>query len=125
VPAYAPVTQGGFYNYVLFHILPNGTVQFAFQPVLNSIAVAAPSTALIIGTREQLAATGTTPTGDDLAALQVPIANPASHVWSSSNPQVAEVNSDTGQVIARSPGTATISVLSGGVTGTVTVTVTR
>jgi hypothetical protein len=125
VPAYAPVTQGGFYNYVLFHILPNGTVQFAFQPVLDSISVTAPSTALTIGTREQLAATGTTPTGDDLAALQVPIANPASHVWSSSNPQVADVNSGTGQVIARSPGTATISVLSGGVTGTVTVTVTR
>jgi hypothetical protein len=35
------------------------------------------------------------------------------------------VDPSTGQVQARSPGTTTISVLSGGLTGTVTVTVTR
>jgi hypothetical protein len=125
VPAYATVDQGGFYNYALFHILPDGTIQFAFQPVLDSIAVTAPQPSLTIGAQEQLTAIGTTPTGDDLAALQVPIANPASHAWSSSDPQVATVNPSTGQVFARSPGTATINVLSGGVTGTVTVTVTR
>jgi hypothetical protein len=34
------------------------------------------------------------------------------------------VNPYTGELYARSPGTATISVESGGVTGTVTVTVT-
>ena len=125
VPAYATADQGGFYNYALFHILPDGTIQFAFQPVLDSIAVAAPQPSLKIGAREQLSATGTTPTGDDLAALQVPIADPASHVWSSSDPRVAVVDPSTGQVLARSPGTARISVLSGGVTGTVTVTITR
>jgi Phosphodiester glycosidase/Bacterial Ig-like domain (group 2)/Calcineurin-like phosphoesterase len=125
VPAYATADQGGFYNYALFHILPDGTIQFAFQPVLDSIAVTAPQPSLTTGAREQLTATGTTPTGDDLAALQVPIADPASHVWSSSDPRVAVVDPSTGQLFARSPGTATISVLSGGVTGTVTVTVTR
>jgi hypothetical protein len=125
VAAYAPVDQGGFYNYALFHILPDGTVQFAFQPVLDSIAVTAPQPTLAIGAREQLTATGTTPTGDDLAALQVPIADPASHLWSSSDSRVATVDPQTGQLVARSPGTATISVLSGGVTGTVTVKVTR
>jgi uncharacterized protein YjdB len=124
VPAYAPVNQGGFYNYVLFHVLPDGTVQFAVQPVLASIAVTAPSASLAVGTTEQLTATGTTPTGDDLTALQVPIAAPASDLWSSSNPQVAGVDPTTGKVSARAPGTATISVLSGGVTGTVTITVT-
>jgi Phosphodiester glycosidase/Bacterial Ig-like domain (group 2) len=125
VPAYTTVDQGGFYNYALFHIQPDGTIQFAFQPVLDSIAVTAPQPSLRIGAREQLTATGTTPTGDDLAAIQVPIANPASHQWSSGNSRVAEVDPSTGQLVARSPGTATISVLSGGVTGTVTVTVTR
>jgi Bacterial Ig-like domain (group 2) len=125
VPAYATVDQGGFYNYALFHILPDGTIQFAFQPVLDSIAVTAPQPTLKIGAREQLTATGTTPTGDDLAALQVPIADPASHVWSSGDPRVTVVDPSTGQVHARSPGTATISAASGGVTGTVTVTVAR
>ena len=124
VPPYATVDQGGFYNYALFHILPDGTVQFAIQPVVNSIAVTAPQPSLTRGATEQLTATGTTPTGDDLAAQQVPIANPASHVWSSSDPAVATVDPATGQVTAKSPGTATISVTSGGVTGTVTVTVT-
>jgi hypothetical protein len=124
VPAYAPVNQGGFYNYVLFHVLPDGTVQFAMQPVLASIAVTAARPSLAVGAAEQLSATGTTPTGDNLTALQVPIADPASHLWSSSNPQVAAVDPDIGQLIARSPGTATISVLSGGATGSVTITVT-
>ena len=124
VPAYATVDQGGFYNYALFHVLPNGDVQFAIQPVLDSIAVTAPSDSLAAGSTEQLTATGTTPTGDDLSALQVPIADPASHQWSSSDTRVASVDSSTGVVTANNPGTATISVLSGGVTGAVTVTVT-
>jgi exopolysaccharide biosynthesis protein len=124
VPPYAPVNQGGFPNYVLFHVLPDGAVQFSVQPVLSSIAVTAPQPSLAAGAHEQLSATGTTPAGDTLAALQVPIADPASHQWSSSDPRVAAVNPATGVLYARSPGTATISVLSGGVTGTVTVTVT-
>jgi hypothetical protein len=122
---YATPDQGGFYNYALFHILPDGTIQFAFQPVLASIAVTAPQSALKPGNQERLTATGTTPAGDDLAPLAVPIADPASHEWSSSDPRVAVVDPSTGQLRARSPGTATITVLSGGVTGTVTVTVAR
>lgn len=123
VTPYAPTDQGGFYNYVLFHVLPDGTVEFAVQPVLASIAVTAAQASVTVGTHEQLSATGTTPTGDNLAALQVPIADPASHHWSSSDPRVAEVNPETGVLDARSRGTATISVASGGVTGTVTITV--
>jgi Bacterial Ig-like domain (group 2) len=125
VPAYAAADQGGFYHYALFHVTPDGTIQFAFQPVLDNIAVTAPLPSLTPGARERLAATGTTPAGDDLAPLHVPVTNPASHQWSSSDPGVAAVDPSTGNVLARSPGTATISVLSGGVTGTVTVTVTR
>lgn len=124
VPAYATVDQGGFYNYALFHVLPSGDVQFAIQPVLSSITVTAPADSLVSGSTEQLTAAGTTPTGDDLGALQVPIANPASHLWSSSDSQVASVDPATGAVTAVHDGTATISVLSGGVTGSVTVTVT-
>jgi len=65
------------------------------------------------------------PTGDNLAPLQVPVANPASHEWNSSNSQVATVNPQSGEVHAVSPGTTTITVESGGVTGTVTITVTK
>ena len=123
VPAYATVDQGGFYNYALFHIMPSGDVQFAVQPVLSSIAVTAPQPSVTVGTTEQLTATGTTPTGDDLPALQVPIADPASHLWSSSDTTVATVDPSTGVVTAVADGTATISVLSGGVTGSVAITV--
>jgi hypothetical protein len=123
VEPYAPTDQGGFYNYVLFHILPDGTVEFAVQPVLASIAVTAPQPTLASGGTEQLTATGTTPAGDDLPALQVPVADPASHQWASSDPRVASVNPRTGLLTARAPGTATITVNSGGITGSVTVTV--
>jgi exopolysaccharide biosynthesis protein len=124
VTPYAPTSQGGFYNYVLFHVLPDGGVQFAVQPVLASIAVTAPEASLAPRGTEQLTATGTTPTGDNLAALQVPIASPASHEWTSSNSRVATVNPQSGKLSAVSPGTATIAVESGGVTATATITVT-
>ena len=124
VTPYATTSQGGFYNYVLFHFQPDGTVQFAVQPVLASITVTAPEASLAARSSEQLTATGTTPTGDNLAPLQVPVADPASHEWSSSNPRVVTVNPQSGEVHAVSPGIATITVESGGVTATVTITVT-
>jgi hypothetical protein len=123
VEPYAPTNQGGFYNYALFHILPDGTIEFAVQPVLASIAVTAPRPSLASGGTEQLTATGTTPTGDNLTALRVPIADPASHQWASSDPRVAAINPRTGLLTAHAPGTATITVTSGGVTGSITVTI--
>ena len=123
VEAYAPPAEGGFYNYGLFHVLPNGDVQFAAIPTLASITVSSTATTLRVGQTTQLSATGTTPTGDDLPALSVPIADPASHVWSSSDPRVASVDPVSGEVRARCAGTATISVSSGGVSGSVGVTV--
>jgi hypothetical protein len=119
----APADQGGFYNYALLHVLPDGTVQFAVQPVLSSVVVTAPEPTLAVGAAEQLSATGTTPAGDDRAALDVPVADPASHVWSSSDPRVASVDARTGRVTARSPGTATITVLCGGRTASTVITV--
>ncbi len=124
VPPYATTAQGGWPNYVLFHFLQNGDVQFAVQPVLASIAVTAPQASLASGASEQLAATGTTPAGDTMGALQVPIQDPASHEWTSSDPMVASVDPNTGELTARFPGTATITVESDGVTGTVKLTVT-
>jgi uncharacterized protein YjdB len=57
-------------------------------------------------------------------AAQVPVTDPASHVWSSSDPRVASVDPSTGVLTARSAGTATISVLAGGIHGSLTITVT-
>jgi uncharacterized protein YjdB len=55
----------------------------------------------------------------------VPIADPASHVWSTSDPDVATVDAATGEVWAHGPGTVEISVKSGGHTGSITLTVTK
>ncbi|MGI5138923.1 MULTISPECIES: phosphodiester glycosidase family protein [unclassified Streptomyces] len=125
MPAYAPVEEGGFYNYALFHVLPDGQVQFSVEPTLTGIDVASPATTIEQHQKVQLTATGTTPTGDDLAALHVPIADPASHVWSTSDPDVATVDAATGEVWAHGPGTVEISVKSGGHTGSITLTVTK
>jgi uncharacterized protein YjdB len=53
----------------------------------------------------------------------MPVADPASHVWTSSDSKVVSVDSRTGELTAHRAGTATVSVTSGGVTGSTTVTV--
>ncbi|BBB02156.1 hypothetical protein RVR_9898 [Actinacidiphila reveromycinica] len=123
-PPYATPDQGGFFHYGLFHVLPDNTVQFAVQPLLASVAVAAPSPSLAPGRKERLTATGTSVAGNDLTALQVPVQDPMSRRWTSSDPRVATVDASTGEVTGRHPGTARISVTAGGITGTATVTVT-
>ena len=101
---------------------PDGDLQFSVEPVLSSIAVAA-APALTVGGHAQLTATSTAVGGDNLPPLLVPIADPASHVWSSADPRVATVDSRTGVVTAHRPGTAVVSVTSGGVTAGTSVTV--
>jgi hypothetical protein len=123
MPAYAPSNQGGFYNFGLLHVTPNGNVQFTVEPALASIAVTAPQPTLSVGGTETPAALGTQTSGDNLPVVTVPIADPASHVWSSSDPSVVSVDARTGAITARHSGSATISVHSGGVTGSVTITV--
>jgi uncharacterized protein YjdB len=125
VTAYAPSDEGGFYNFGLIHVTSNGDVQFTVEPVLSSISVTAPDTTLAAGATETVTATGTNVGGDDEPTLTLPIADPASHVWSSSDPHVASVNEDSGVVTTRHAGTAIISVESGGVTASLTLTVTR
>ena len=124
MPAYAPTDQGGFYHFALVHTTPSGTVQFTVEPVLSAIAVSAPQR-LAAGAHARLTARGTAVGGDDQPALLVPIADPASHVWRSDAPRVATVDARTGVLTAHRPGTAVVSVTSGGVTATATVTVTR
>ncbi|HEY4022236.1 MAG TPA: phosphodiester glycosidase family protein [Pseudonocardiaceae bacterium] len=123
MPAYAQSNQGGFYNFGLIHVTANGNVQFTVEPALASIAVTAPSPSVPVGGTETLAALGTQTSGDNLPVVTVPIADPASHVWSSSDPKVVSVDARTGAITARHSGSATISVRSGGVTGSVTITV--
>lgn len=124
-PPYATTNQGGFYNYALFHVAPNGDVQFVVQPVLSKIQISAPTSTIKASQSEQLSATGTSVTGDDAKALQVPIQNPASHEWVSSNPKVVSVDLDTGKITGRQPGTATITCESGGVSSQVIINVTK
>ena len=123
VQAYAPTDQGGFYNYALFHVLPDGNVQFSVMPVLNKIDITAPSSTLAKETTLQLTAIGTEPNGDDLAPLQLPISDPASHYWTSSDPHIASVDSNSGKVTAHQAGTVTITCTSDTVHGSTPLTV--
>ena len=124
MPAYATPEQGGFYNYGLMHVTDSGDLQFAVQPVLAAIAISAPQATLSAGTGETITATGTNVGGDNLATVTLPIADPASHLWSSSDPRVAQIAPVTGTVSAREPGTTQITVESDGVSATTAITVT-
>jgi len=123
MPPYAPPEQGGFYNFALLHVTGDGDFQFSVEPVLASIGVTAPKPALAVGDTEQLTAAGTAVGGDNQPPLVMPIADPASHVWSSSNSRVASVDGRTGMLTAHRPGAVVVSVTSGGITGSVSVTV--
>jgi exopolysaccharide biosynthesis protein/uncharacterized protein YjdB len=122
-PPYAPEDQGGFYNYGLFNVLPDGTVQFAVQPLLASIALTAPTAQLTRGATERLTAAGTSLTGTDAPALQVPIADPVSRHWTSSDPRIASVDPSSGVVTAHCAGSVTVTLTSGGISGTASITV--
>jgi hypothetical protein len=124
MPAYATPEQGGFYHYGLMHVTDSGDLQFAVQPVLASIAITAPQPTLSVGTGETITATGTNVGGDNLATVTLPIADPASHLWSSSDPRVARIDPVTGTVSGRKPGTTQITVESDGATATTAITVT-
>lgn len=122
-PPYAPEDQGGFSNYGLFNVLPDGSVQFAVQPLLASITVTAPTGQLARGATEQLTAVGTSLAGTDAPALQVPIADPVSRHWTSSDPRIASVDPSSGVVTAHCAGSATLTLTAGGISGTASITV--
>jgi exopolysaccharide biosynthesis protein len=123
MPAYAAADRGGFYHFGLIHITPSGDLRFTVEPVLASIAVTGPAS-LRAGAKASPTATGTAVGGDNVPPLTLPVTDPASHVWTSSDARVVSVDRVTGALTAHRPGTATVSVVSGGVTGRLTVTVT-
>lgn len=123
MPAYAPADQGGIYHFGLVRIGDDGNLQYTVEPALASIEVTGPKDPIARGDRVTLTATGDQIAGDNIAPLTIPIADPASHVWTSGNPKVASVDPSTGALTAHRSGTATITVTSGGVTGTTQVTV--
>ncbi|MDX2708964.1 phosphodiester glycosidase family protein [Streptomyces sp. PA03-6a] len=123
MPAYAPADQGGIYHFGLVRIGDDGNLQYTVEPALASIEVTGPKDPIARGDRVALTATGDQIAGDNIAPLTIPIADPASHVWTSGNPKVASVDPSTGALTAHRSGTATITVTSGGVTGTTQVAV--
>ncbi|MFB7286409.1 phosphodiester glycosidase family protein [Actinacidiphila glaucinigra] len=123
MPAYAPADQGGIYHFGLVRIADDGNLQYTVEPALASIKVTGPKDPIARGDRVDLTATGDQIAGDNIAPLTIPISDPASHVWTSGNPKVASVDPSTGALTAHRSGTATVTVTSGGVTGTTQVTV--
>ncbi|MFD0136505.1 phosphodiester glycosidase family protein [Streptomyces sp. NPDC127159] len=123
MPAYAPADQGGIYHFGLVRIGDDGDLQYTVEPALATIKVTGPKDPIARGDRVTLTATGDQIAGDNIAPLTIPIADPASHVWTSSNPKVASVDPSTGALTAHRSGTVTVSVTSGGVTGSAQVVV--
>ncbi|GGJ15617.1 Ig-like domain-containing protein [Streptomyces brasiliensis] len=89
----------------------------------STITVTGPKDPIAKGDHVTLTATGDQIGGDNTAPFTIPVADPASHVWTSSDPKVASVDRSTGALTAHRPGTVTVSVTSGGVTGSAQVVV--
>ncbi|MFF0288150.1 phosphodiester glycosidase family protein [Streptomyces sp. NPDC005262] len=123
MPAYAPADQGGIYHFGLIRIGDDGDLQYTVEPALASITVKGPKDPIAKGDHVTLTATGDQIAGDNIAPLTIPIADPASHVWTSSNPEVASVDPSDGALTAHRPGNVTVSVTSGGITSSAQVIV--
>jgi exopolysaccharide biosynthesis protein len=78
------------------------------------------------GESKQYSATAVNNNGDnDKTPPTMPVTDPLSHVWASSNPEVATVDRVTGKVMAKAAGVTTISVESGGITSDLELSVTE
>jgi len=126
MPAYKPADEGGFYHFGLVHVNNDGQVQFTVEPALKSVTIdQGASATLSSGQTQAFTATAVNNNGDDdTSPPTMPVADPMSHVWASSNSQVARIDPVSGEVTAEHPGQATISVTSGGITATLALTVT-
>ncbi|MBK4348620.1 phosphodiester glycosidase family protein [Lacisediminihabitans changchengi] len=129
MPAYGAIDRGGFYNFGLVNVTADGRVQVDVEPVIESLSISAAAgvtkgVPLPVGSGVVLAASGVEQTGTNVAdPITLPIADPVSHRWTSSDPKVASVDPITGAVTAVAPGTASISITAGGLTDTAVVTV--
>lgn len=133
---YVAPDRGGFFHFALFHVNADGTVQYTVEPMLQSVTIdqgtagddaAAPRTdTLVAGETKQFTATAVNTGGSDISnPPTMPVADPMSHVWASSDEQVATIDPVTGEVTAVRPGTTTISVTTGGITSSLELTVTQ
>jgi len=125
MPAYKPADEGGFYHFGLVHVNNDGQVQFTVEPSLKSVTIdQGASATLSPGQKQTFTATAVNNNGDnDTSPPTMPVADPMSHVWASSDRHVARIDPVSGEVIAEHPGQATISVTSGGITATLALTV--
>lgn len=137
-PPYTAPDKGGFYHFVLMHVNTDGTVQYTVEPLLQSVVIDQGDDAgthdgrvtktdpdvLGVGESRQYTATAINTAGEgDTKPPTMPVADPMSHVWASSNEKVATVDPVTGAVTGRHPGKATISVTTGGITSEIRVKV--
>lgn len=142
MPPYMAADEGGFYHFGLFHINDDGTVQYTVEPMLQSVTIdqgagassaeakASPAAAkkgetLAVGKTRQFTATAVNDAGDNTKSPpRMPVADPMSHTWASSDESVATIDSVSGEVTAVAEGTTTVSVTTGGITDTVELAVT-
>jgi uncharacterized protein YjdB len=100
---------------ILVVLFVAGCAGFFIDPALTAISVAPSSPSVVIGSTQQMSATGTYDNG-----TKASVTDEAS--WSSSNASVATVSA-TGLVTGVSSGSATISATDSGTTGSTTMTV--
>lgn len=133
---YVAADKGGIFHFALFHVNTDGTVQYSVQAMLKSMTIdqgtagadaATPRTdTLVAGQAKQYTATAVNANGNDISdPPTMKVADPMSHVWTSSNKKVATIDPVTGAVTTLKPGTTTISVTTGGITSSLNLLVSR
>lgn len=121
----APATRGGAPHLGLLHIDALG-VQLDVEPILSVVAPGLPagvSGGLVTGQVVPLTGRAVTVGGTGMAPQTIAVGDPFAHLWTSSDPAVVTVDPVSGIATAGAPGTAVITLSSGGRSGTLSLTV--
>ena len=119
----ATPAAGGFYHRLRISVDANGTARIDVIPLFEAINLVAVKTDLLGGETLNLTADGDVFTAS-APDITIPVSDPVARTWRSTDPAVVSVNAQTGAIEAHVPGTATITVESGGASASVQISVT-
>lgn len=120
-----PAIRGGAPHLGLLHVDALG-VQLDVEPLLSLVSAGLPagvSGALVTGQVIPLTGRAVTVGGLGMAPQTIAVGDPFAHLWTSSDPAVVAVDPVSGIATAGAAGVAEITLSSGGVAGTLTLTV--
>lgn len=123
---YAPPNQGGFYHFLVFTV-QGDKISCCVAPLFTDITINNTEDGLMfhLGSATPLTAEGIFNSAFSPIRLTVPIDEPISHSWRSSDERVAWIDPATGMLHPRSEGNTVLTITSGTMEASVRITISK